>query len=103
MTRTCVGRVGCRLCRVRLWRGIGVRAAVARARMEEERVQQTIYDQLGEPDPVVTDWGVKDRAGAVTWVREGREAAQRHVFDRRDLGHHAQLVTRRRTAWEDAE
>ena len=66
-------------------------------------MQQTIYDQLGEPDPVVTDWGVRDRAGAVTWVREGRETAQRHVFDRRDLGHHAQLVTRRRTAWEDAE
>ena len=80
-----------------------MRAAVTRARMEEERVQQTIYDQLGEPDPVVTDWGVRDRAGAVTWVREGREEAQRHVFDRRDLGHHAQLVTRRRTAWEDAE
>ena len=66
-------------------------------------MQQTIYDQLGEPDPVVTDWGVRDRAGAVTWVREGREAAQRHVFDRRDLGHHAQLVTWRRTEWEDAE
>ena len=31
-------------------------------------MQQTIYDQLGEPDPVVTDWGVRDRAGAVTWV-----------------------------------
>ena len=102
MTRTDAVHVGCRLCRVRLWRGIGVRAAVTRARMEEERVQQTIYDQLGEPDPVFTDWGVRDRAGAVTWVREGREAAQRHVFDRRDLGYEAQLVTRRRTALEDA-
>ena len=91
------------MCRVRLWRGIGVRGAVARARMEEERVQQTIYDQLGEPDPVTTDWGVRDRAGVVMWVREGREAAQRHVFDRLDLGHRAQLVTRRRTEWEDAE
>lgn len=66
-------------------------------------MQQTIYDQLKEPDPVTTDWGVRDRAGAVTWVREGREAAQRLVFDRRDLGHEAQLVTRRRTAWEGAE
>lgn len=66
-------------------------------------MQQTIYDQLKEPDPVTTDWGVRDRKGAVTWVREGREAAQAHVFGRRDMGHHAQLVVRRRTAWEDAE
>ena len=66
-------------------------------------MQQTIYDQLGEPEPVFTDWGSRDASGAVTWVREGREAAQRHMFDRRDLGHHAQLVTRRRTPWEDAE
>lgn len=62
--------------------------------------QMTIYDQLHE---WITDWGVRDRAGAVTWVREGRDAAERHAAGRRELGYDAQLVTRRRTDWEEAE
>lgn len=57
------------------------------------------------------DYGVRRggavRGSSVTWVRAGSmdgsdlENAREHIAHLRSLGHTAQLVTRKRTDWEE--
>lgn len=52
-------------------------------------------------------WGVRDQAGAVTWVRTGdprgdRAMAEAHIKGAADVGQQRVLVKRWMTEWEDA-